>query len=75
MENLNMMFELIRNIWDQVFGVEYPGIGLSFKDIYIGAAVVSFSIWLFKRSAGLGSAAARDSVIRSRIASQSKLKP
>lgn len=68
MENIGFVFQAIRSVWDNIFVLPYPGIGMTFKQLIIGSFIAGLAIYLLKWIFGIGASittrGVRDSVTR-----------
>lgn len=76
MENISAIFTVIRSLWNNLFGLTYPGLSLTFKQIIIGSFVFMFSVYVLKEVFGIGANVIttahrrREAETRSRLQSQ-----
>lgn len=74
MENISAIFTVINSIWNNLFGLSWPGLSISFKAVFIGSFIVTVSIYILKFIFGIGVSVSRRSIessIRMRKSSSS----
>lgn len=57
MSGIQFVMEVLRSIWNGFFGLEWPGVGLTFGQVFIGAFVVFISMRILLSLLGLGAGA------------------
>lgn len=50
---MQAVMSLFRKAWD-FFSIEWPGVGLTFADVYLGAFIAAFALGLLRPILGIG---------------------
>lgn len=70
---MDAVFTVLRKCWD-FFSIQYPGSGLTFGSILIGAWIVVFSLGLLRPILGIGGSLANSALGRGRRSSEKRPK-
>lgn len=62
MDSIRQVFTIINTVWDSIFGLNWPGLSMSFKTIFIGGFVVTVTVSILKFLFGIGVGVARHSI-------------